>query len=263
MSNDNKTVEPYTHGKFVWFELVTREVEKAKAYYSELFGWKAKTEQMGPMTYTMLSVGERGIGGIVSPPDAQIPSHWNNYITVPDVTAYAKKAEAAGGKVLMPEQTIPEGGTFCLLADPAGATFSIWRSAKPNTEPERDPELGDLCWFELMTTDIEKAKSFYGELFNWKFEKGPMGEMEYWIAKRGDKMTCGITTLPEQAKQAGAPPHWLSYVAVENLEQTNARADKQGGTSLFGPMEIPNIGKFSIYQGPEGGVLAHFQGQPQ
>ena len=81
---------------------------------------------MGDMNYTVVKVGEEGLGGIMSrPPQAEgTPPNWGVYVTVDDVDATVRKAEELGGKILVPPTDIPTVGRFCVLQDPQGAVIS-------------------------------------------------------------------------------------------------------------------------------------------
>ena len=114
------------HGAFSWFELMTSDVDGAKQFYSDLFGWQTEDMSMGDMNYTVVKVGEEGLGGLMPiPPQSEgSPPSWGVYVTVDDVDATAGKVEGLGGKVLMPPTDIPTVGRFCVLQDPQGAVIS-------------------------------------------------------------------------------------------------------------------------------------------
>ena len=114
------------HGAFSWFELMTSDVDGAKKFYANLFGWATEAMPMGDMNYTIVKVGEEGLGGIMATPPqaAGSPPNWGVYVTVNDVDATARKAEELGGKILVPPTDIPNVGRFCVLQDPQGATIS-------------------------------------------------------------------------------------------------------------------------------------------
>ena len=81
---------------------------------------------MENMKYTIVKVGEEGVGGIMPiPPQAQgSPPNWGVYVTVDNIDATAKKAKELGGKVLVPPTDIPNVGRFAVLQDPQGAVIS-------------------------------------------------------------------------------------------------------------------------------------------
>lgn len=109
---------------------------------------------------------------------------------------------------------------------------------------------------ELNTTDPEKARSFYGQLFDWTLEDMPMGGMgTYTVIKVGDKTVGGVMKHPVP----GAPSMWLAYVGVDDIRASTDKAKSLGATILQDAVDIPTIGIFSILQDPTGAVIALFQ----
>ena len=89
-------------GEFCWNELMTSDTNKAEKFYSGLLGWEFQKHDMGKMVYTMISKGDKHIGGMMQVPEEQknhIPSHWMSYISVDDVDDIAKKAQTLGQKL--------------------------------------------------------------------------------------------------------------------------------------------------------------------
>ena len=113
------------HGAFSWCELMTADVEAAKRFYTELLGWT--TEEVPGMSYTLVKTGDTGIGGIMAaPPQATgAPPQWGIYVTVDDVDATARKAQALGATTIVPLTDIPNVGRFYTFQDPQGAVISI------------------------------------------------------------------------------------------------------------------------------------------
>jgi uncharacterized protein len=115
------------HGAISWSELTTGDVEAAKTFYGQLFGWSFEDTPMEEMTYTMVKANGEEVAGIMTIPSeaAQMPPAWGIYVTVDDVDAAAEKAVALGGKIFVPPQDIPEVGRFCVIGDPQGAFISM------------------------------------------------------------------------------------------------------------------------------------------
>jgi len=111
-----------THGDFSWCELLTNDVEGAKAFYREVFGWEMKERELEEGPYTIIKAGDRQVGGIMKMP-AQVP-HWESYVTVDDVDEVARKIVENGGRLLVPPTDIPGTGRFCTFQDPQGAALS-------------------------------------------------------------------------------------------------------------------------------------------
>lgn len=115
------------HGAISWSELLTSDMNAAKSFYGQLFGWAYEDAPMDDKTYTLVKANGEEVAGIMTtPPEAgQMPPAWGVYVTVDDVDAAAKKAVALGGKVYLPPKDIPEVGRFCVIGDPQGAVISM------------------------------------------------------------------------------------------------------------------------------------------
>ena len=124
--------EKHAVGTFCWNELMTRDIEAAKKFYSELIGWNPTYGGMPGMDYTLLKIGDKDAGGMMAMPDEvpkEVPSHWVSYIMVEDVDALAKKTTELGGTVLSAPMDIPGVGRFCTIQDPTGAVVALFQSA--------------------------------------------------------------------------------------------------------------------------------------
>jgi predicted enzyme related to lactoylglutathione lyase len=109
-----------------WFEISADRPEAAELFYSTLFGWQFSAAAGARESYRIVSVPGQSIGGGLFAPDGDIPNYAIFGIVVDDVEATCRRAEAAGGKVLMePKLDPPTGVTFAYLADPSGNLFGI------------------------------------------------------------------------------------------------------------------------------------------
>ena len=119
---------------------------------------------------------------------------------------------------------------------------------------DRFKQHGAFSWNELMTTNPDAAKEFYGKLFNWKLEDMPMEEMTYTVVKAGDEEIAGIMGIPPEAE--GAPPNWGAYVTVDNVDQTVRQAKELGGRIIVPARDIPKVGRFAVIQDPQGAMIS-------
>jgi predicted enzyme related to lactoylglutathione lyase len=107
---------------------------------------------------------------------------------------------------------------------------------------------------ELTTTDINKSKSFYKSLFDWKLEDIDMqGGQTYTMIKVGEGTGGGMFQM------AGAPAMWLPYVLVDDVKKTTEKAKSLGAKVVRDVTEIPNMGWFSILSDPSGAMIALWQ----
>ncbi len=114
-------------GTFGWSELATRDTKRAKAFYTELFNWRAKTSEQSPMPYTEFEAAGQEIGGMMemTPQYGDAPPHWLPYVTVADCDATSSKVTRNGGRLLVPPKDIPKVGRFAVFMDPTGAALAV------------------------------------------------------------------------------------------------------------------------------------------
>jgi predicted enzyme related to lactoylglutathione lyase len=117
---------------------------------------------------------------------------------------------------------------------------------------------GDFCWTELMTTDTKKAKDFYSSLFGWTTQDHDMGNMTYTMFKNGDKDLGGMLQVPHE-KKGHVPPHWMSYISVENVDETIKKAKSLGASVTVEATPVSDYGRFAVIQDPTGAHIAVWQ----
>ncbi len=239
-------------GRFVWHDNISTGPDRAKDFYSQLFGWETEVFGEGTMDYPMIKVGEQNHGGY-GKADEGVPSQWTGHVLVEDVDETARKAEGAGGSVVTGPMDIPEVGRFAVIADPQGAVLSVFASYGDAPQSQ-----GVFVWDELVTTDVEAAREFYGEIFGWTYATmdSAMGS-EYTIFKRaGNVDTAGAMVRPEGME---APPHWVVYIGTDDVDATVERATQLGATVFMGGMDISNVGRIAVLQDPVGAVFGLFK----
>jgi predicted enzyme related to lactoylglutathione lyase len=124
------------------------------------------------------------------------------------------------------------------------------------------PKHGTFCWNELSTNNVETCKTFYTELLGWKLKTGTVtGEgMEYTeISNDGTRGFGGMYEMnKEWCNAAGEmpPPHWMSYIAVDDVDASAAKVWDLGGKVCVPPTDIPNVGRFSVVSDPTGATFS-------
>ena len=231
------------HGRFIWYELMTRDVAGAKAFYPAVLPWDVDDASGAPMNYTVVGPGA-GIAGIMEIPADDIvrgiPTNWSAYIHVDDVDAATAKAEELGGAVLEPGMDIPGVGRFATIADPGGAVISVMTPEPPDTPPPVPAagSPGTVGWRELYAADLEPAFAFYAALFGWKkdsdMDLGAMGPYRLFSNQEG--RMGGMMTKPSEVPAPG----WLYYFNVADIDAASARVRAGGGQVLLEPMAAPD-----------------------
>jgi uncharacterized protein len=116
----------------IHFEVIGKEPDRLRSYYSELFGWEFASP-IGPTDYTLIerqtNAAGIGIAGGVGGVPEGYDGHVTFYVEVPDVEAALAQAEALGGKRMMGPDQVPGGPTIGLLTDPGGHVIGIVSAA--------------------------------------------------------------------------------------------------------------------------------------
>jgi uncharacterized protein len=109
---------------------------------------------------------------------------------------------------------------------------------------------------ELMSTDVGKAKSFYGKLFDWALEDMPAGDgIPYTLFKVGEGTGGGLMKNP----MPGAPSMWVPYVLVDDLAAATSKATSLGAMVMKDTTEVAGMGSFVIITDPAGAMLGLWQ----
>ncbi|MEP6850906.1 MAG: VOC family protein [Acidobacteriota bacterium] len=129
------------------------------------------------------------------------------------------------------------------------------------------PKHGEFVWTEIASNDAEKCKAFYTAVFGWKFKESTSasdsegGGMKYdEFSTVSDHPAGGLYQIdPKWFGEMVPPPHFMTYVAVDDVDENAKFAAEIGGTIIRGPMDIPNVGRMAIIQDPTGAMIATFK----
>lgn len=247
-----------SRGRFVWYDLLTTDPSAAADFYTKVAGWGTQNWGSGEKPYTMWTAQDAPIGGVMQMGVEMqgAPAHWIGYVAVPNVDDSAQQAASLGGRVLTPPMDIPEVGRFAVISDPQGAAIAIFTPMDGAGQPEHAPNVGEISWHELTTTDHARAYEFYQTLFGWDktgdFDMGePMGV--YQMYGRNNQSLGGMFTKPADMPM---PPNWLYYIRVPNVDQAAERVKALGGQVLNGPMDVPGGDRIAQCMDPQGAAFA-------
>jgi predicted enzyme related to lactoylglutathione lyase len=122
-------------------------------------------------------------------------------------------------------------------------------------------DAGTFCWVGLATSDTAAARAFYGGLFGWQDEDLDAGAAgAYTTLRRGGEEVAKLYRQQPQARAAGAPPHWTSYISVEDADATTARAKELGGAAVFrGAFDVLDAGRVAAIRDPTGAIVSLWQ----
>ncbi len=242
--------------RFIWYELLTSDVDAALAFYGKVVGWTEHDSHAPGMDYRLLGIGGAMVGGAMRMPEAAAgaPPTWLGYLHVADVDASVAKIIGAGGQIRMPATEIPNVGRFALVTDPQGAAFYVMTPSGGEGEsvsfaPGKNGHGG---WNELHARDGQAALDFYSAQFAWgksdEVDMGPAGK--YLLFNTGGDAIGGIFGSPAPV------PHWLYYFNVDDITTAISRVQGAGGKIDNGPHQVPG-GQWIIQaHDPQGAAFA-------
>jgi predicted enzyme related to lactoylglutathione lyase len=268
----------YPAGVPCWIDTTQPDAEAAVAFYGELFGWELEDRMPAgsPERYFIATLDGRMVAAISSA-SGDAPggaAAWNTYVAVESADSAAAAAEAAGGSVLMAPFDVGPAGRMAALADPAGAEFRIWQ-AGTNRGAQIVNAPGAWNWSDLLTTDIEGAKTFYGAVFGWETDTLDFGAGTSTMIRvpgYGATLAQHDTDMLERQEELGAPagfedaigwiepagdgpPRWRVTFSVADADDTAARTAQLGGEVLIEPHNVPYV-RAALLKDPQGGVFA-------
>lgn len=235
------------HGDFIWYDLMTSDINAAKTFYGPLLGWTFKDSGQSDRDYHLASMNGHSICGFMQIPEGvDIPSYWLGHIAVGDIQGAALAIKNDGGQVLMEPWEIPNVGWIAYVADPQGAMFYIMQPSSPGDYPDErslafaaeTPMIGHCGWNELMSADQQSAMSFYAKQFTWKAEDESMDMGEagtYVFFSHSGHFVAGVMTKPDEMPIST----WIHYFRVADIDDAVKTIVEQGGQTIGEPMPIP------------------------
>lgn len=245
-------------GEPTWFDLATPDLEGAKAFYQQVFGWQYVDTGPDFGNYNMALAAGRNVAGVgpIFPPDSPQPSAWTVYFASEDAAADCERVKTLGGQVLVEPMVIGDSGAMAICIDPTGAAFGFWQ-ANQHIGSAAQNEHGAMTWCEVHTQDITAARDFYTELLNMTASK--MEGVDYYTLQRGDAVLAGLLQMDQN--WAGIPPHWTAYFAVNNTDAAIERAVAAGGNLQVPAVDTP-YGRMAVLRDPAGATFSIMQLPP-
>ena len=245
------------HGGFIWYELMTDDADKARAFYKDVIGWDigAGSDMPGDMDYRMIHRSDGGMAGGMLVMDEGMkangpPPCWIGYVDHPDVDAAVMAIEEAGGTCHMGPQTMEGVGRMAMVADPQGAMIYVMSPTPPADDPDAQSDVFSVdkpqhCrWNQLQTSDPDGALELYQRLFGWKQEGSmPMSELgDYRFIQHGDTGIGAVMPLMDDVDR----PVWSYFFGVDDIDRA-AKAVVAGGGRLDHPIEQIPGGEYSTH----------------
>jgi predicted enzyme related to lactoylglutathione lyase len=245
----------YTPGTFCWVDLGARDPDAAGDFYAAVLGW-----ELGPSggaetaDYRLALVDGMAVAGLYRG-QGGAPA-WTSYVSVEDADAAAARAGELGATVAMGPMQVLDLGRSALLIDPQGAVVAIWEpGTMPGAALVNDP--GALTLNQLNTHDVPGATAFYTGLFGWEVEQVVEDPFPYWGIRNAGWLNGGMMGLQPDNP---APPHWLPYFTVYDVDGADAAIVDAGGTVVV-PVMPAGEGRILVAMDPQGAAFAVFEGR--
>ena len=243
-------------GKIVWNDLVTQDLQVARRFYGELFGWTfEESTAPGGQPYLLARSGRifvAGMVGVSSPSGDVVLSRWLPYMSVHDVDTSVARATAAGARVLVSPRDVSLG-RIAVIEDKENAVLGLARSRIGDPDDATTaPRPGRVVWTELLANDPESATHFYQLV---------TGLSARTIERHGGPYTLLSAELIDRVgllKNPGddAAPVWLTYFGVEDPVAAAARVEALGGTVILPPSPQLREGTMAVVTDPTGALFA-------
>jgi hypothetical protein len=237
-------------GAPTWLDLGSNDVDASSAFYTDLFGWTARSA--GPDTggYVFLELGGKMIAGLGPVMEPGAEGAWTPYFGTADVETTTKSVEMAGGTVRMPAMDVMTEGRLAQYTDPTGAKFAVWQPLEHSGFQVVDVP-GSVSWVELQTHDGPVAIAFYESVLGWTITPNPIGEgMVYNVASLPGSAATGFAGLMADTQFPAVL--WNPYFEVADCDATFAKATAKGATALMGPETMPGVGRMAQLTDPLG-----------
>jgi uncharacterized protein len=227
----------------------------AARFYGELLGWTFDDpEELPSGPYRRARRDRRVVAGIGQAPPGFPGAVWSTYVATDDLRTGVQSAVGAGASVVVPP-VAAAGGRMAVLADPAGAAFSLWDG--PGAELVAAP--GAWALSALHTPDPAAGAAFYRAVFGWQADA--MGDAPLWLLRLPGYAGAPARGVPADVVAVmaptapAAPPHWAVSMRVDDVDAAAAAAVALGGTTVVAPIDAAGNRTAAIAD-PQGGVIA-------
>jgi predicted enzyme related to lactoylglutathione lyase len=230
-------------GKFVWNDLLTDDVETAREFYGQLFGWTFTTQGR----YTVVQSEGRNIGGMVElkgDPEQPSAARWLCTLSVDDVDAAVALVKSEGGTVNEGPLELLNRGRGALVRDPQGAQLVLLHSEVGDPEDE-EPAMMSWLWHELWSNNSEASLAFYQKLAGYDYEGDAT---DYLVLVNEDQWRAGIRFIDDSELEM----RWVPVVRVVDTEAIAEKAEQLGGEIRVAPRPTESGGSVALLVDPSG-----------
>ena len=265
-----------------WVELSTPDLEIARRFYQELFGWTVKDEQRDFADCYLDGRRVCGLASSAGPPDTGPPwaaglaaeeprsSAWISYFATSDAAAVLDRAHRAGGQVTLGPSPDGDRCVRAVATDPLGTVFGLWQAGS-QIGAELVNEPGALIWNEHLSSNYQAVQPFYAEVLGWQYSDISVDGFHYSTCRVAGDATClpagDATCLPADERDIagiGEPSsellpllagRWLAYFATADTDASLDLLGRLGGGVILPATDTPH-GRLAVVQDDQAAVFA-------
>jgi predicted enzyme related to lactoylglutathione lyase len=243
-------IEP---GRFVWHDLMTRDVAAAKRFYGTLLGWRFQETKRGDRPYVLARADTTTVAGIVDVsafPNAG--TQWLGFMAVADVDQTTTLVQSAGGRILIAPRDLEPVARVAVVADPQGAPLGLAKLWRDRPEPPK-PLPMQFFWDEFLARDAAQALDFYKRVAGYESSvtDARLG-IEYHVLRK-TRGRAGLFQLPATSD---VQPNWLPYILVDDPAAMASRVVQLGGRVILPTAPERRNNSLVIIADPGGAPLA-------
>lgn len=239
--------------EFIWCDLSTFDIARAKVFYKNVFGWtENSSSSFVDSDYTFHFSGAEEAAGIFTMPqilqNIGMPSFWMSYVQVAALSDSLDYAIKLGAKCEIEPTSFDSNSRYALIRDPSGAGFTLYEG--PHLQG-RSLNHGRMSWNELHVPKLEQIEEFYCGLLGWNIVRDPQSSDRHTVKSPNGVPIASILEIDESIK--GPKNYWAIYFSVHNIDVAINRIIACGGDIVVSPNE--SDGDFALVVDDQGAAF--------
>jgi len=222
------------HGKLVWADLYTGDVNASLKFYQDTFGWTVKAFAKDNAKYHILYDNGQAIAGVLARDSKRNKTDnalWVGSIDTDNVASRSELSAKKNATIILPPHEFKLYGKRAVLADPQGAIIALLELDLTNKHHQKISTKWD--WAQLFSTNTQKAALFYQDAFDYTVEPLKTNKDSFFLIQ-SESVQASIVNLPESFEQRD---RWVNFIEVNNITAVLSKATTHGATIIYHPTD--------------------------
>jgi predicted enzyme related to lactoylglutathione lyase len=238
----------HQHGKLVWADLYTGDVNASLKFYQKTFGWKVKAFNKDNAKYHILYDDDQAIAGVLARDSKRNKTDralWVGSIDTDNVVGRSELSAKNNATIILAPHEFKLYGKRAVLADPQGAIIALLELDLTNKNHQKISTKWD--WAQLFSTNTQKAALFYQDAFDYTIEPINTKKDNFFLIQ-SESVQASIVNLPESFEQRD---RWVNFIEVNNITAVLSKATANGAKIIYHPKDKD----LAIISDPNGAFL--------